>query len=73
MLGGLVVSFATLVTVHVFIAVRLTLRARPRWRGALALLVPPLAPIWAWRQGWRRSAQLWAAAVIGYGIALLLS
>lgn len=72
-LAGLVVAFATLVTVHVFIAARLVLRARPRWRGGLALIVPPLAPIWAWREGWRRSAQLWVLAVVAYGVALLLS
>jgi hypothetical protein len=65
-LALLVVSFATLVTVHVFIAARLVLKQKPRWRGLLALIVPPLAPIWAYRTGWRRSSTLWVAAVLAY-------
>jgi len=65
-LAVLVVSFASLVTVHVFIAGRLVLRQKPRWRGLLALVVPPLAPIWAYRAGWRRSSTLWAASVLAY-------
>ena len=64
-------SFATFVTVHVFIACRLALRGTPRWRGALALVVPPLAPIWGYREGWRRSATLWAIAVVAYLVARL--
>ena len=68
-LAVLVVAFATLATVHVAIAVRLALRARPWWRAVVALTVPPLAPIWAYREGWRRSATLWAAAVLSYTVA----
>ncbi len=68
-LAALVLAFATFVTVHVFLAGRLTLRARPRWRGLLALVVPPLAPLWAFREGWRRSATLWVAAVLAYVVA----
>ena len=47
MLAGLVLGFATLVTVHLALALRLILRERPRWRGLVALVVPPLAVIWA--------------------------
>jgi hypothetical protein len=70
-LAVLVVAFATLVTVHVFISARLALRARPRWRGAVALVVPPLAPIWGFREGWMRSASVWIAAVVVYVVARL--
>ena len=34
--------------------------------GVLALIVPPLAPIWAFREGWRRSGIAWIAAVVVY-------
>jgi hypothetical protein len=72
-LGGLVLGFATLVTVHVALAFRLTLRERPRWRGPVALVVPPLAVIWAFKAGWRRTAILWLAAVLIYAIALVVA
>jgi hypothetical protein len=68
-LAVLLLAFATLITVHIALASRLVLRARPRWRGVLALVVPPLAPIWAFREGWRRSAVLWIAAVVVYLVA----
>ena len=70
-LTGLVLGFATLVTVHVALAARLALRERPRWRGLVAFVVPPLAVIWAFRAGWRRMAGLWIAAVMVYLIALI--
>ena len=44
--GGLVLAFATLVTVHVAIVLGLAWRY-PRWRALAALVVPPLAPYWA--------------------------
>jgi hypothetical protein len=68
-LAALLLSFATLVTVHVYLAFRLVARTRPRWRGAVALVVPPLAPIWAFREGWRRSGTLWIAALLAYVVA----
>lgn len=71
-LGAVILGFATLVTVHVFIAVRLFLRARPRWRGLVALVVPPLAPIWAYREGWRVAPTVWLVAVLVYLVAAVL-
>jgi hypothetical protein len=69
--GILLVSFATLFTLHVWIAGRLV--ARPnRYRAALAFLVPPLAPVYAFREGWRRIASGWLVAVIIYAISLFL-
>ena len=73
LLAALVVAFATLATVHLAIAARLALRTRPRWRGLLALMVPPLAPIWAYREGWSRSSALWLAAVLIYVVARIVA
>ncbi len=72
-LGVLILAFATLVTVHLALAGRLALRTHPRWRGLLALVVPPLAPIYGFREGWRRTSALWLAAVVTYTVALLFA
>ena len=73
MLAGLVLGFATLVTVHFALAIRLMRSERPRWRGLVALVVPPLAVIWGFRAGFRRNAVVWLVAVVVYLIALILS
>ncbi len=52
----LVLSFAAWVTTHVALAARLALRSQPRWRGLVALVVPPLAPMYGFRLGWRRTS-----------------
>lgn len=70
-LGLLLVSFATFVTAHVAISVRLLLQPGSRWRGPVALVAAPLAPLWAFRRGWRTSAALWLGAVVLYAIALI--
>ena len=67
-LGFLVGSFAVLVTTHVAIAFGLFL-TKPRWRGPLALLVPPLAPYWGMEAGMKRRAALWVGAVCVYAVA----
>ncbi len=67
----LLLAFATFVTSHVAIAVRLLLRKEDRWRGALVWIAMPLAPLWAYRRGWRVSAAAWAGSVIVYAIALI--
>lgn len=71
-LGAVILGFAALVTVHVFIAGRLFLRTRPRWRGLVALVVPPLAPIWGYREGWRIASTVWLVAVLVYLVATVL-
>lgn len=68
----LVGSFAVLVTTHLAIAVRLVLHP-PRRRGALALLVVPLAPYWARARGWRRLFWLWCGAALCYAALLALA
>ncbi len=72
-LAALLLSFAALVTTHLAIAVRLLWRVRPWYRGLVAALVPPLAPIWAWRQQWRRMCYLWIGAVVVYALARVLA
>lgn len=68
----LVVAFAMVLTVHVTLATGLA-RRRPRWRGLVALVVAPLAPIWGWQAGMRVRAAVWIAAAATYGIALAFS
>lgn len=72
-LGGLLLSFATLVTTHVAIAVRMLWRVEPRYRGIVALLVAPLAPLWAYEQRWRRMSFLWVGALLLYVVFRVLA
>jgi len=71
-IGGLVLAFATLISAHVAIAYGL-LKQSPRWRAALAFLVPPLAPYWALRLGMMVRGTVWVAAVIAYATFLGLA
>ncbi|MCA9598616.1 MAG: hypothetical protein KC776_35135 [Myxococcales bacterium] len=68
LLASLVGSFALLVTVHVALIAGLTAR-HPRWRGAVAFLVPPLAPYWGMEEGMKRRAALWLVALCVYVVA----
>jgi hypothetical protein len=68
----LVVGFATFVTAHVALAFRLVRRVRPRWRGFAAFFVPPLAPLWGFREGLRRNASIWLLSLAVYVVALLV-
>jgi len=68
--AALALGLATLITAHVALVWRLSWQ-RPRWRGLVALVVPPLAVIWALRAGWRANALVWLAAVGVYLIALI--
>ncbi len=67
----LIFGFAAFVTAHVWLAARLIINAKPRIRGVLALFVPPLAPIWAYREGFRKGAVLWLVMLGVYVIARL--
>jgi hypothetical protein len=60
----LVVTLAVAVTTHVALVYGLVYK-RPRWRALAALVVPPLAPWWGWREHRKRSI-LWVLAVAGY-------
>lgn len=68
LLGGVILGFALLVLAHLALAFKLTL-ARPHWRGLVALVVPPFAPLWGWRSGHTRWASVWVGAVVIYGAA----
>jgi hypothetical protein len=68
----LVVSFASLVTVHVALAFGLAMR-RPRWRGAVAFLLPPLAPYWGMLERMRVRSLLWLIALASYVVGLIIA
>lgn len=69
---ALVVLFATTVTVHTAILAGLA-RRPPRWRAAAALVLPVLAPIYAFSERMRVRAWLWCCALVLYLAALALS
>jgi hypothetical protein len=54
---------------HVTLLGSLALRA-PRYRAIVALVVPPLAPYWAWRDGLKVRVYVWAATLTVYGIGV---
>jgi hypothetical protein len=64
----LIGSLAAWGVLHVQIALRL-LFARPRWRGLVALVFPPIAPYWAARSGDRARAVAWTASLLIWGTA----
>lgn len=67
----LVVAFAILVTTHVVIVFGLA-GVPPRWRAFVALVVPPLAPYWAWR--WMRGRSiLWIVGAASYAVLRVLA
>jgi hypothetical protein len=61
------VAFATCVTAIVAIAWTLFFRP-PRWRGFVALFVPPSAPYFAFREGMRVRAWLAIGAALLYAV-----
>jgi hypothetical protein len=67
----LIFGFAAFVTTHVWLAARLIINTKPRLRGVLALFVPPLAPIWAYRAGFRKGTVLWLVMLGVYVVARL--
>jgi hypothetical protein len=68
----LVLAFASLLTAHVTIAYGLA-RRPPRWRALAALFVPPMAPLWAWRERMRVRTIVWVAALSLYIAARIVS
>lgn len=65
-------AFGILVTAHVSLVVGLLLR-RPRWRGLVALVLPPLAPYWGYETGLRLRTLVWVGAVCVYAVARILA
>ncbi len=63
-----VFAFAVVLTAHVAIVLGLMRRA-PRWRAAVALVVPPLGVAWSIRERrWFRAAA-WMVGAVSYALA----
>jgi hypothetical protein len=71
-MGVVVVAFAVLVTVHIWIVIGLFSRA-PKWRGAVALIVAPLAPYWALRERMVGRGVTWLLSAVAYIVAFELA
>jgi hypothetical protein len=63
---------ASWVVSQLMIAFGLTARP-PRWRGAVAVVLPPLGLYWAFRERLRIRAVVNVVAAITYFVALLLA
>lgn len=68
---GLSVAFGALITAHVALLFGLWSEP-PRWRFALALVIPPLAPYWGLLLGLRWRGGLWLLALVAYLVLLAL-
>jgi len=66
---ALIVTFAAFVVSHVALSAMLLLFHKPRWRGPVALVLPPLAPFWGYVAGRKRLAIFWAICLAGYVVA----
>jgi len=66
---ALVIGFASFVTIHVALLAVLFAH-RPRWRVLAAMILPPLAPMWAWQVGRKKTTILWGAALLVYAVAM---
>jgi hypothetical protein len=64
-------SLALLVTAHVALVASLAGRS-PRWRAAVALVVPPLAVVWG-RENFRRWCVVWLVAAALYLVTFALA
>jgi hypothetical protein len=60
-----VVAFAWVVTAHAAIVFGLV-KKQPRWRAAVAFVVAPLAPYYAWREHMRVRMGFWLFGVVLY-------
>ena len=68
----LLLALLTHVAAHTTIAVRFALARQ--WRStALALLLPPLAPLWGFRAGMRAPVYAWAGGLALYALGVALA
>jgi hypothetical protein len=72
-LALLLLGFAGFWTAHVLSIGRLAFAHRPRWRALVALVMPPLAPVWLWREGRRALPIAWALLLSAYLVGLAVS
>lgn len=69
----LVVALAAFVTAHVALSAALLITTRPRWRGVVALFVPPLAPLWGFLAKRRVGSIAWCAFLAIYVAARIVA
>jgi hypothetical protein len=68
-LAAVVLGFAALVTAHVVTIVGMA-RRRSGWRRCVgALIVPVLAPYWAWQGRMRVRSGVWVGSLLVYVVA----
>ncbi len=65
----LAIALAVQLIAHVALVAGLA-RRRPWWRAIAALALPPLAPIWGWREMPKR-AHAWAIAFAAYALVIV--
>jgi hypothetical protein len=65
LLGVLSVAAGLHLVAHVTLVIGL-LRRDPWWRGAVALVVPPLAPFWGYEARLRGRVTLWVVTLVVY-------
>lgn len=70
--GLVIVAFALWVTVHVTLAFGLGRRVS-FGRGIAALVVPPLAPYWGFRERMWIRGGLWGLLAVTYFVALVVA
>jgi hypothetical protein len=63
------IALAVEIGAHLAIVGGLVAR-RPRWRGLVALVFPPLVPLWGWQVGMRARVYVWTAAFAVYAAAV---
>jgi hypothetical protein len=72
LMSVLVGSFALLITAHVAIVAGLVLRPQ-RWRAAIALLFPPIAPYWGMHERMHGRTIVWLLALSVYIVSRVLA
>lgn len=69
----LVVGFAAFVTLHVALSGILFFAHKPRWKGLVALVIPPLAPLWGFRAGRTWVSAAWLGVLGLYVVARVVA
>lgn len=64
--------FGLFVSAHVALVFVLAARP-PRFRAALAFIVPPLAPFFGFREGFRALSFVWVVSLVAYGVVLSIA
>jgi hypothetical protein len=69
----LVVALAAFATAHVALSAVLAIAHKPRWRGLVALVVPPLAPVWGFGSKRWITSSLWCVFLALYVAARIVA